>query len=90
MRLNHFTDRFNVLVDTVESVYPFIPDEIYAQLEICMRAALVEIRHIQEAGVEALSPRGYADGAKQHEMFAKAYFAAARLVREHFRQLSQS
>lgn len=56
-RLNHFTERFNVLVDTVESVYPFVPQEIYAQLEICMRNSLIEIRHIQEAGVEALSPK---------------------------------
>jgi hypothetical protein len=89
LRLNHFRERFNVLVDAAESVYPFVPESIYAQLEICMKAGLVELRHIEQAGVEALSPRGYADGAKQHEEFTAAYFTAARLVREHFHQLSQ-
>lgn len=89
-RLNNFRERFNVLVDTAESVYPFVPEDIYAQLETCMKASFIEIRHIEEAGVEALSPRGYDDGAKQHEKFSTAYFTAARLVREHFKQLSQS
>jgi len=90
LRLNHFRERFNVLVDTAESVYPFVPENIYAQLEICMNAGQVEIRHIEEAGVEALSAKGYADGAKQHKKFTTAYFTAATLVRERFNQLSQS
>jgi hypothetical protein len=89
-RLNHFRERFNVLVDTAESVYPFVPEDIYAQLEICMKAGFVEIRLIEQAGVEALSPKGYEDGLKQHEKFTAAYFAAARLVRGHFGQLSQT
>jgi hypothetical protein len=79
-----------VLVDTAESVYPFVPEAIYEQLDICMRAGLIEIRHIEEAGAEALSAKGYADGAKQHEKFTKAYFTAARLGREHFNQLAHS
>lgn len=87
-RLAHFVDRYNVLVDSVESVYPFVPEEIYAQLEICMSAAQTEIRHIQESPSQALSPKGYDDGAKQHEKFTIAYFAAATLVRQHFRRLS--
>jgi hypothetical protein len=89
LRLSHFIERFSALVDTVESVYPFVPEEIYAQLEICMRAGHTEIRHIEEAGVEALSPSGYADGAKQHQEFTTAYFTAAKLIRDHFKQLSQ-
>jgi hypothetical protein len=88
-RLSHFKERFNVFVDTAESVYPFVPEAIYAQFEACMRAAFIEIRHIEGAGAEALSPRGYEDGARQHEQFTKAYFEAARLVREHFSQISQ-
>jgi hypothetical protein len=89
-RLNHFKERFNVLVDTAESVYPFVPEGIYTQLQVCMNAAFIEIRHIEEAGAEALSPRGYSDGAKQHEQFTTAYFTAAKLTREHFKGLSQS
>jgi len=89
-RLNHFRERFNILVDTAESVFPFVPEDIYAQLEICMKAGFVEIRHIEQAGVEALSPKGYDDGLKQHEKFTTAYFTAAKLVRERFNQLSQS
>jgi hypothetical protein len=89
-RLNHFRERFNTFVDTAESAYPFIPEDIYTQLEICMKAALIEIRHIEEAGIEALSPNGYTDGAKQHEKFTNSYFAAAKLVRERFHRLSHS
>jgi len=55
-----------------------------------MKAGFVEIRHIEQAGVEALSPKGYDDGLKQHEKFTTAYFTAAKLVRERFNQLSQS
>lgn len=87
-RLNHFKERFNVLVDLAESVYPFVPETIYPQIEACMKAALIEIRHIEQSGAEALSPEGYSDGAKQHEEFTSAYFAAAKLVREHFSGLS--
>ncbi len=89
-RLNHFRERYNVLVDAAESVYPFVPEDIYAQFAACMKAALLEIRHIEEAGIDALSPNGYEDGAKQLEAFTSAYFAAAKLVRDHFHQLSQS
>ncbi len=89
-RLNQFKERFNVLVDLAESVYPFVPENIYGQFELCMKAALIEIRHIEESGTEALSPKGYSDGAKQHEKFTTAYFTAAKLVREHFTELSQS
>jgi len=88
-RLNHFRERFNVLVDTAESVYPFVPEDIYEQLEVCMRAALIEIRQIEQAGPDALSPTGYAEAEKHHSTFSTGYFKAAKLVREHFKQLSE-
>ena len=88
-RLNHFTERFNVLVDAVESVYPFVSEQIYEQLEMCIRAGQIEIQHIQRSGAEALSPEGYDDGEKQQEKFTTAYFAAAKLVRQRFSHLSQ-
>jgi hypothetical protein len=72
-RLNHFTEKFNVLVDAAESVYPFVPESIYAQFEVCMKAALLEIKDIQHSGIE----------------FTAAYFTAAKLVREHFTQMVQ-
>lgn len=87
-RLSHFTERYNALVDTAESVYPFVPEDIYTELEKCMKAALIEIRHIEDAGAEALSPAGYSDGANQHDRFTAAYFKAAKLVRERFNRLS--
>lgn len=88
-RLNHFTERFNVLIEVAQSVYPFIPEPIYDQFEICMKAAHMEIRDIQESGVKALSSDGYMRGAKQHEKFTSGYFTAASLVRKHFSELSQ-
>jgi hypothetical protein len=87
-RLNHFKERYNALVDTAHSVYPFVPEDIYAELETCMNAALIEIRHIEEAGAKALSPAGYDDGSKRHDRFTTAYFKAAKLARERFNRLS--
>ena len=89
-RLSIFVERFNVAVDAVESVYPFVPDQIYAQLEICIRQAQIEIGHIRESPPLALSASGYIDGAKQHEKFTNAYFRASKLMREHLKELSQS
>jgi hypothetical protein len=87
-RLSHVTERYNALVDTAESAYPFVPEDIYTEIEKCMQAAMIEIRHIEGAGAEALSPSGYDDGARQHEIFTTSYFVAARLVRERFNRLS--
>ena len=47
-RLNHFKERFNPFVDTSESVYPFVPEDIYEQFEICSKIAFLEIKHIEE------------------------------------------
>jgi hypothetical protein len=77
-RLDHFTERYNALVDTAHSVYPFVPEDIYAELDMCMNSALIEIKHIHEAGAEALSPSGYSDGARQHERFTAAYYSTRR------------
>ena len=46
-------------VTTVEDAYPFVPESIYEQLEICMRMGLIEMRHIEQAGAKALSTSGY-------------------------------
>jgi hypothetical protein len=88
-RLSHFIPLLDSLITTVESAYPFVPDEIYSQLEICMRMGHIEMKHIQEAGAEALSSTGYTDGARQQEKFTAAYFAAAKLVRQRLKQLSE-
>jgi hypothetical protein len=87
--LGHFKPLLDALITTVESAYPFVPDDIYEQLEICMRMGMIEMKHIEESGAKALSPSGYQDGAKQHEKFSTAYFAAGRLVRERLKQLSE-
>jgi hypothetical protein len=88
-RLSHFRPLLDALITAVESAYPFVPDNIYEQLEVCMRSGLLEMRHIESSGANALSPSGYDDGEKQHEKFTKAYFAAAKLVRERLQQLSE-
>lgn len=88
-RLGHFKPLLDALITTVESAYPFVPDDIYEQLEICMRTGTIEMKHIEQSGAKALSPSGYEDGAKQHEKFTTAYFAAAKQVRERLRRLSE-
>ncbi len=87
-RLNHFKERFNPFVDTSESVYPFVPEDIYEQFEICSKIAFLEIKHIEEDISKALTPTGYMEGEKQREKFNAAYFTSAKLARERFRQLS--
>jgi hypothetical protein len=89
VRLSHFRPLLDTLVTTIESAYPFVPDDIYEQLAICMRMGFIEIRHIEESGSNALSPSGYSDGLKQREEFSKAYFAAAKRVRQRLQQLSE-
>lgn len=89
VRLSHFRPLLDAFITAVESAYPFVPDNIYEQLDTCMRMGIIEMRHIEEAGAKALSASGYSDGFRQHDQFTKAYFAAARLVRERLRQLSE-
>ncbi len=79
-RLNHFKDRYSPVVDTAASVYPFVPEDIYAEFDICMKAALLEIRHIEEDPSKAFVHSGYAQGGKYREKFDAAYFAAGRLT----------
>jgi hypothetical protein len=87
-RLSHFRERYNPLVDAAASVYPFVPEDIYAEFEKCMKAALLEIRHIEEDPSKAFKASGSHQGAEQRDKFDSAYFAAAKLARERFRQLS--
>jgi hypothetical protein len=89
LRLGHFKPLLDALITTVESSYPFVPDDIYEQLEICMKMGMIEMNHIEESGAKALSPSGYQDGARQHESFTNAYFASGRLVRERLKRLSE-
>jgi hypothetical protein len=88
-RLGHFRPLLNALITTVESAYPFVPDDIYEELEMCMKMGMIEMKHIEESGEKSLSPSGYQDGAKQHEKFTAAYFAAGKLVRERLTRLSE-
>jgi hypothetical protein len=87
-RLKHFMERYNPVVDTAASVYPFVPEDIYAEFDICMRAALLEINHVRENPSKAFTPSGLHEGAQRRDMFDSAYFKAATLARERFRQLS--
>ena len=88
-RLGHFRPLLDALITTVESAYPFVPDDIYTELEICMRMGMIEMKHIEESGDKAFSPSGIEDGAKQHEKFTAAYFAAGKLVRERLKRLAE-
>jgi hypothetical protein len=87
-RMSHFTERYNPVVDTAASVYPFVPEDIYAEFDKCMKAALLEIRHIEADPSKAFTSSGYHQGAEQRDKFDSAYFAAAKLARERFRHLS--
>jgi hypothetical protein len=87
-RLQLFSDRYNPFVDTAASVYPFVPEDIYAEFDTCMKVALLEIRHIQQDPSKALTPSGVNTGYEALQKFDAAYYAAARLARQRFRHLS--
>jgi hypothetical protein len=87
-RLRLLSEHYNASVEVVNNVYPFVPEDIYEELDKCLMAAMIEIKHVEEAGEDALSSTGYSDGAKQHDKFTTAYFKAAKLVRERFNRLS--
>ena len=87
-RLEQFRNRYNPLVDTAASVYPFVPEDIYAEFEKCMKAAILEIKHIEADPSKALSPSGYHQGDAGRNQFDTAYYTAARLARQRFRHLS--
>jgi hypothetical protein len=87
-RLNDFKERYNPLVNTAASVYPFVPKDIDQQFQTCMKAALLEIRHIEEDLSKALTPDGYMQGGTQRGIFESAYFEAAKLTRQRFQRLS--
>ena len=87
-RLNNFKERFNPFVDVIQCMYPFLPEDIFEQFEICSRCAFLEIKDIEEDVSQALSSAGYTNGRKHLERFDAAYFAAARLARHRFQRLS--
>lgn len=88
LRLNEFKDRSNELVNAAESVYPFVPEEIYRQIHECMKRAQIEIMHIETAGEKTFSFEWYKDGANQREKFDEHYYEAVKLSREYFKRLS--
>jgi len=87
-RLSQFKELYNPAVNNIASVFPFIPEQIYDQFEKCMKAALLEIAHIEDDVSTALTNSGYVEGAKQRDNFESAYIEAARLARRRFQQLS--
>ena len=88
LRLSSFKEQYNALVGTVQTLYPFVPENIYLEVDNCIKAAAMEI-HLVDGGVANVwSTEWYKDGIKQHQQFSSAYLAAAKLVRERFSQLS--
>ena len=46
LRLSSFKEQYNALVGTVQTVYPFVPEDIYSEVDNCLKAAATEIRLI--------------------------------------------
>jgi hypothetical protein len=87
-RLEDFKDKYNQFVSTAESLFPFVPEEIFEHVQICMKTAHIEIAHIETAGPATFTLGWFEDGARQRDKFTNAYFLAAKLTRERIRQLS--
>jgi hypothetical protein len=87
-RLHEFKERYNKLVDTAESLYPFVSANIYQHVHECMSRAQIEIMHIETAEDKTFRFEWYQDGAKQRETFDEHYHAAVKLARDHFKHLT--
>ena len=87
-RIQCMRERYNLFVDTAESVYPFIPEEMHEQFNICSKAAFLEIKNIEADFSKALSTSGYLEAFKHQEAFSGAYFKAAWIVRERFKRVT--
>jgi hypothetical protein len=88
LRLSSFKEQYNALVGTVQTVYPFVPEDIYLEVDNCIKAVAMEIHLIDGGVADVWSTEWYKDGIKQHQQFSSAYLSAAKLVRERFAQLS--
>ena len=69
-------------------MFPFVPEDIYSELEVGMQSAFLEIKSIEHAGSEAFSSEGYKDATRHHDRFTAAYFKAAKLARERFKSMA--
>jgi hypothetical protein len=87
-RLKSLMERYALAVDAVVSVYPFIQEEIYNELEKCLRTALIEMRHVEADPAKAFSPSGCDQGFKAQGKFDTSYYAASKLTRQRFKYLS--
>jgi hypothetical protein len=88
LRLNEFIDRCNSLTDAAESLYPFVPEDIYQHIHECMKRAQIEILHIRTAGPKTFTLEWNEDRTKQRDKFNEHYYQAVKLSREHFRRLT--
>jgi hypothetical protein len=86
VRLVDFMERYNSAVDTAASIYPFVPENIHEEFEKCLKAAILEIRSIEEDPSKALS--AWHEGDRHRGQFETGYFRAAKLARQRFLQLS--
>jgi hypothetical protein len=87
-RLYEFKELYSDLVSTAESLYPFLSEEIYVQINECMKRAHIEIMHIEIAGDKTFSFEWFQDGTKQREIFDEHYYTAAKLMRQYFKGLA--
>ncbi len=88
VRLYRFKEVYNTLVSTAESLYPFVPEDLYQHISECMSAAQIEVMRIETAGPDTFGLKWYEDGAKQLEKFNIGYFGAAKLARERIQSFS--
>jgi hypothetical protein len=86
-RMTVVSERYNVFVDTHESLYPFIPEEIHEQFKECSKAARTELTLMRTDFERSMSIKGYLDAETRQDKFSTAYYTAARLIRSRFKDL---
>lgn len=85
IRVELATEQFNCFVEAAETLYPFIPADVYEQFRECIAASRMEIEEFKRDG---FSPSGYTNQERNEKWFSGAYFKAADLTRKRFTELS--
>jgi hypothetical protein len=87
-RLNQLIERQNVVTDTSVGLYPFVPEDIYGEVQECMKRVQITILHLRTGGAGTFGLEWREDIARQRDSFNVHYYEAVRLSRERFSRLA--
>jgi hypothetical protein len=87
-RLKALMTAHDKLLVTSEARAPFYTEDLYESVETCLRAAVMEINSIREAGKDALRVDGYLKASQNKDKFSGGYFNSVKIIRNRISKLA--